>query len=273
MVLFPNIFLLLLLFFQEVVVESFLLPQTWKATTHERIIEKYTSFYHCKSTNNNNNIHTNPFHSYPDGNFVTSMSLFVNKNNNKNDSNDDKNIRDISKDGFGIFLPLADLVNDKTGGWGLSYADLSPETPRTPAGIAFLVTNLGYGIVGIVLGIQGDILFGTLTEIAGIVSFIYHYAQLEYGQERSEVRLALLTDYITASAALLVGLIYTIQILSSSSALMIPTSIIVAAVGSILCLSLSWVWEYGKPYLFWHSMWHILGAYTGFEIGQSHLLL
>ena len=39
--------------------------------------------------------------------------------------------QDITSDSFGPLLPIAKAVDDATGGWGLSYADLHPVTPRT----------------------------------------------------------------------------------------------------------------------------------------------
>lgn len=39
--------------------------------------------------------------------------------------------QDINTESFGPLLPIAQAVDDATGGWGLSYADLHPATPRT----------------------------------------------------------------------------------------------------------------------------------------------
>ena len=39
--------------------------------------------------------------------------------------------QDITTDSFGPLLPIAKAVDDATGGWGLSYADLHPATPKT----------------------------------------------------------------------------------------------------------------------------------------------
>ena len=75
---------------------------------------------------------------------------------------------------------------------------MSPQTPRTFAGASFLLTNVCYAVAGVMLTVNGDVLFGAMTEIAGIVSFIYHYLQLDLGKDRNEVRLALVIDYITA---------------------------------------------------------------------------
>jgi len=117
------------------------------------------------------------------------------------------------------------------------------------------------------LGIQGDWFYGGLTELAGIVSFAYHYTQLEFGKNRSEVRLALLIDYFCAGSALLTGGVYMVQAGITS----VPIESLVSAGVAVVCLSLCWVWEFGYPYIFWHSLWHISSAYTGYLVGQDHL--
>jgi hypothetical protein len=114
---------------------------------------------------------------------------------------------------------------------------------------------------------NGDVFYGTLTELAGLVSFAYHYAQLELGAGRGEVRLALLIDYLTAGSALIVGGIYMVQ----SGLESLPISVLFSGLGAIVCLSLCWVWEYGLPYILWHSLWHVLSAYTAYLVGQVHL--
>jgi len=181
--------------------------------------------------------------------------------------------QDITADSFGPLLPLAEAVDAATGGWGLSYADLSPATPRTPAGQAFLATNLGYAVVGAWLAAEGDCLYGGLTEAAGLVSFAYHYAQLDLGKNRPEVRLALLVDYLVAGAALLTGTAYLVQDCAAGGAGLAATSgtTLASAAVALGCLGLCWVWEYGYPYIFLHSLWHIASAYTGFLVGQEHL--
>lgn len=93
-----------------------------------------------------------------------------------------------------VFLaPAAELLEDKSDGWALSYADLTPDSERTLSGQAFLATNLAYTIVGIFLSLQGEVLLGVLTELCSIASFSYHYTQLQqpYGRTQdSTVRLA-----------------------------------------------------------------------------------
>ena len=175
--------------------------------------------------------------------------------------------QDINESSFGALLPIAEAVDEATGGWGLSYADLHPATPRTTVGQAFLATNFFYAAAGLWLGFKGDWFYGGLTELAGIVSFTYHYVQLDFGKNRSEVRLALLIDYFCAGSALITGGVYMVL----GGITTVPIDAIVAGGGAVLCLSLCWVWEFGYPYIFWHSLWHILSAYTGFLVGQDHL--
>jgi len=175
--------------------------------------------------------------------------------------------QDITSESFGPLLPIAEALDEATGGWGLSYADLHPATPRTTVGRVFLATNFFYAAAGLWLGIQGDWFYGGLTELAGIVSFAYHYTQLEFGKNRSEVRLALLIDYFCAGSALLTGGVYMVQAGITS----VPIESLVSAGVAVVCLSLCWVWEFGYPYIFWHSLWHISSAYTGYLVGQDHL--
>lgn len=179
----------------------------------------------------------------------------------------EKFTQDRTYDDFGLLTPIAESLDGISGDWALSYADLSPSTPRTIEGQVFLATNVGYAIAGIILGTQGDWFFAGLTELAGIVSFWYHYIQLEYGKDRSEVRLALLTDYFTAGAALLTGGYYMADMGISA----VPFEALISGAVAIICLSLCWVWEFGIPYIFWHSLWHLGSAYTGYLIGQAHV--
>jgi hypothetical protein len=140
---------------------------------------------------------------------------------------------------FGILSPIAKTLDEVSGEWALSYADLRPATPRTIEGQAFLATNVGYAVAGLILGVQGDWFFAFLTELAGIVSFWYHYSQLEFGQNREEVRLALLTDYFTAGTALVTGGLYMAEMGISG----VPLDALITGASAVICLSLCWVWE------------------------------
>ncbi len=143
---------------------------------------------------------------------------------------------------FGPLTPIAETIDGLTGEWALSYADLSPETPQTIAGRAFLAINACYVVAGIILAINGDWFFGGLTELAGVASFWYHYSQLEFGKDRTEVRLALLVDYFTATAALITGGFYVVNMGIN----VVPFDALVSGGGGIVALSLCWVWEVSR---------------------------
>jgi hypothetical protein len=203
-------------------------------------------------------------------------------------ANKDKNIAEINHDSyssFSLFDPIASkttevleaviinpaqgVLDNATDGWALSYADLSPDNAQTLAGQTFLASNMAYVVAGALLTITGDFWFGFCTELAAVASFNYHYQQLMNSGSTSSktVRLALLVDYLFAMVSILTGLVY---ILTSPSTAGLP--IYAVSIGAIacVCLGLSWVWEYGKPYMFWHSLWHLFSAYAGYVIGSEH---
>lgn len=173
--------------------------------------------------------------------------------------------------GGSLLLPLAEALEDSTDGWALSYADLSPETETTPVGVGFLATNIAYTLCGLLLVQSGNVLLGVLTELASVASFAYHFTQLKLGKNQPLVRVALLVDYVVATATLLAALVYILQVGVDK----VPFEGIVASVLAVVFLFLSWVWEEGLPYVINHGLWHLLGAYAGFMIGtqqiQSHL--
>uniref|UniRef100_A0A7S3UU94 Uncharacterized protein n=1 Tax=Heterosigma akashiwo TaxID=2829 RepID=A0A7S3UU94_HETAK len=169
-------------------------------------------------------------------------------------------------------LPYGERLDRFTGGWALTYADLSPETESTPAGVAFLATNVAYALVGIVLTAKGDALYGFLTEIAGAVSFLYHYSQLRLGPDQLPVKIALLIDYVSAGAVILTTGVYLLALGFGSGLELLPWDAIVVGLLGVGALALGWIWEFGKPYLVLHSVWHVLSAYSGYLIGQAHLI-
>jgi hypothetical protein len=168
-----------------------------------------------------------------------------------------------------IVSPVTKVLDDVTGGWALSYAPLDPETPTTPIGISFLLTNLAYGIAGGLMATQGNALLGALTEVACLASFFYHWSQLEFGQggERgsSVVRLALLVDYFFAILAIIVG---SLQLYLGHQ---VPFEVVLGGSMAVASLGACWVWEQGLTYIFFHSLWHLFSAYTGFVIGTTNL--
>jgi hypothetical protein len=165
----------------------------------------------------------------------------------------------------GLLLPLIKGLEGSTDGWNLTYTDLSPETEKTPVGLGFLATNMAYTICGLLLVQNGNVLLGVLMELASVASFAYHFCQLKLGKNQLLVRVALLVDYVVSAATLLAALVYIIQV----GIFNVPFEGIVASVLAVVFLFLSWVWEEGLPYVINHGMWHLLGAYAVFMIGQA----
>jgi hypothetical protein len=170
-------------------------------------------------------------------------------------------------------VPLANLIDEVTGGWGLSYADLSPDTEKTPAGISFLLTNVLFIYAGYMLAPTTPLL-GFCAELAGIVSWVYHYTQLKEGQDSQIVRLSLLLDYIVAGFTILVGLTYILQDLFVYKADFFSEALIQYSFASgalaFACICAGWVYEYGRPYIFWHGLWHVFSALACYLVGLEH---
>lgn len=162
--------------------------------------------------------------------------------------------------------PVEKALDALTGDWALSYADLRPDTPNTLAGQAFLATNSAYLVAGLFVLFSGDLWFGFWTDMAAIASFNYHYNQLLVsGQAKANsVRLALLLDYTAAAFSIITATAY---LLASATFPVFPFAVSIAG---FFFLFLSWQWEYGRPYMFWHSLWHLCSAYSGFLIGTLH---
>ena len=165
-----------------------------------------------------------------------------------------------------LVAPISSVLDDLTGGWALSYANLEPETERSPIGISFLLTNLAYGACGLLLVQQQNLVLGGLTELACIASFGYHYSQLKFGQAGSRiVRLSLLVDYLFALSAILVGSTQYFVLAHQMPSL----EVLGGGALAVASLGACWVWEAGLPYIVFHSLWHLFSAYTGYMIGSA----
>jgi hypothetical protein len=158
------------------------------------------------------------------------------------------------------------VLDEATNGWALSYADLTPESPKTIPGAAFLATNTAYLLVGMWLLYNGDLWFGFWTDACAIASFNYHYNQLMSAGETDAdaVRLALFLDYLAAAVSMTTATLYMF------GGATLPTEALIASSLGLFCLGMSWVYEYGRPYMIWHSLWHLLSAYSGYLIGAMH---
>ena len=142
------------------------------------------------------------------------------------------------------------------------YADLTKDDVGRSEEILFLASNLPYLWVGALRGGTK----GAILNLAGVVSFIYHYFQLTLGPNRSEVRRCLLVDYVTAVNACVV---YGLDAVDIFLAFQSPTSGVVFLTGSISILALfrSSIAD-GKGYIFWHSIWHLCGAMTAYLVNN-----
>lgn len=150
-----------------------------------------------------------------------------------------------------VLSPLVQTLDQCTQGIALNYANVLPNTQATPAGQAFLATNLAYTAAGIALywstidnGGAGystlysssadaslsALLFSTtggtivpppllaiLLETVSVASFVYHYTQLDLSSNDPSVRLALLIDYTLAFTSIFVALSYCIVAATPSS--------------------------------------------------------
>ena len=167
-----------------------------------------------------------------------------------------------------VIMPAADALDEATGGWALSYADLHPENTSTPVGQAFLASNIAYAAAGTALSLQGDLFLGLLIELVSIASFAYHYTQLDKESKTDTVRLALFIDYVMAFTSIFVGLGYMLM----DGQLPPIDGVISAAVGmSFFLLGLT-VCAEGMAYVVVHSLWHVFSAYCAYIIGNSHLM-
>jgi hypothetical protein len=172
--------------------------------------------------------------------------------------------------GFDFIQKLESKIDDLSGGWALSYADLSPDSDQTWGGRAFLATNLAYGFAGaIITFVVGDYTLGLLTELCALASYNYHYYQLlAHGQARAEsVRLALLVDYVCAGASILTGTLYLIWTAPVAG---VPTVAVGLTALSVAFLLASWNWEYGRPYMVLHGLWHLCSAAGGYLIADAY---
>ena len=203
--------------------------------------------------------------------------------------------------------------------WIFTFADLSPDSPQTRAGQAFLATNLFYAVAGVALQLKGDWWLGGWTEIAAVASFNYHYRQLEISaiveqqqrateSQRSKngnvvstststtrsttdvqtVQLALLTDYFVAGINILTALGYAFYILwlnitgasANHGVPQVEPEVVDTIIQSIQCgavavafLLLCWRYEQGRPYMIFHSVWHLLSAYAGYLVGTAFIMM
>ncbi len=180
-----------------------------------------------------------------------------------NDDSLPKPVRDYSS--LGPFENVAKFVDRTTNNFFLYYADLSPYDEKHWIGFAFLLTNFIYLYAGYLFFVANQNLVGLIVDIAGLCSINYHYNQLRFkpGNLSNEkiVQFSLFVDYCAAITAIITSF-YTLEQYSVSSN-SIPWEVVEFTLVGFFSLVLSWKWEFGLPYIFFHGLWHIftsLGA-------------
>jgi hypothetical protein len=146
----------------------------------------------------------------------------------------------------------------------LKYADLR-KFDNQPPGYLFLATNLGFFLVGPILKQNGEPLFAVLVELAGLASTYYHFGQLKYGPDNPIVLRALLADYVIAA---MTTLAFTITLFTSQLSVQSAESLACSLAG-LVCLILSWVYEFGYPYLILHGSWHVFSAAATYLVASA----
>lgn len=175
-----------------------------------------------------------------------------------------------------MFVATLDTFLDDHKSFLFSYADLTKireETVLQPIGWFFLGTNIAYIISGLFVALSsGDkAVAGVSIELAGLISFIYHFLQIRLGPNRIEVRRSLLVDYLGALSA---GILCSLDMLSFL--MNVPLGFITQT-GGVLVLALTSLATlvrsamfYEKDqcleYVFWHSLWHFLSALTAYYV-------
>lgn len=210
----------------------------------------YNFYYDNNNHLNRDNIHRNQIHR---------LNL---KNDNKDPDNDDYQLRDYES--MGLFNSFAKYIDKKTGGFALQYADVTPYNTTDPVGLTFLATNLFYIVSGIDIVYNNQYYYGGIIETAGLISFYYHYNQLYYGPDRTEVRIALLIDYICASFAIISTMYQCTNVFLLIH--IVPFKALILGIIGVLFLLLSWKYEKGLPYIIFHGTWHIFSALSTSEV-------
>lgn len=177
-------------------------------------------------------------------------------------------VRDYTS--LGPFKSLAKSVDSTTNNFFLYYADLSPYDEKHWIGLAFLLTNVIYLFSGYLFFVANQNLVGLIVEIAGICSINYHYNQLKFkpGSLSNEkiVQFSLFVDYCAAITAIITSF-YTLEQYSVSSN-SIPWEVVELTLLGFFSLALSWKWEFGLPYIFFHGLWHIFSSLGAVKMAE-----
>jgi hypothetical protein len=231
----------------------------------------YHTFHNHHINNNYNNRNNNHYNlqNHQSFKYQNKFSLRLKNDNNNNDIKNEYETRDYEYEtrdyeSLGAFKYFAEDLDKRTGGFALQYADTSPYKVNDTIGITFLATNLFYFISGIDIFNNNQPLYAGIIECAGLISSYYHFNQLYYGPGKTEVRVALLIDYFSASLAILATLYQYITIVIFLH--IIPFKALSLGSLGVMFLLLSWKFEYGLPYIFFHGFWHVFSALSASDV-------
>jgi hypothetical protein len=154
-------------------------------------------------------------------------------------------------------------------GFILAYANTTGFNYTEPIGAAFLLTNLIYIGSGVSFLISNpsdsSFYYNTFViEMAGLLSFNYHYNQLLLGPGRRQVKYTLLLDYIGALSAICMILVEILRQVTMESYL--PVMSIELSIAGALCLLGSWVCLTGYEYIMFHGLWHIFSGAACYDL-------
>jgi len=163
------------------------------------------------------------------------------------------------------------------------YANLSEFKPFSVEGLLFLLTNVPFVLASQTIrnthpGEMDLLSMAASLDISFVFSMLYHYAQMYYGPDRKEVRRFLFFDYISAFFTCLLVTLEVFPFLAQFQQANLGYDVSAVApifigLSSIGCLGLAWKYEYGRSYLFWHGMWHLLSAYTTVLLANRMVLM
>ena len=200
------------------------------------------------------------------------ISEFDNELKPRNSTNNN-----LLKNGIFQFRPaLRRFDSFLEGNNWFSYADVSEccigrdnkNREWTLLVLLFIATNVPFYFSAQVLLDTGNRGAAVSLDLAGAASTIYHYQQVKLGPNRIEVRRCLFVDYFFAVITCIILGVDILQLLiipmsNTSAALNIVP--LVTGLAGVFCLIRSAV-EQNEAYIYWHGLWHILGAATAYEI-------
>ena len=179
-------------------------------------------------------------------------------------------------DGFIESLSNSSIPLLHGSGQGLfAYADTNPVTTFSLEGILFLATNIPFVVAAQILRSsgsagEGDLTLATLApalDLSAVLSFLYHYAQLHFGPNRSEVKRFLLFDYVSAFFTCCIVTLEVFPFIlnfSEHHQASLRVEPLLCGLLSVGALLQSWRFDKGRQYLLYHGLWHVGSAYTCF---------